>query len=243
MSGKVTKNSVIRAIGSSVLGLGALVVGLPAAHAEDLHATSEPPQATPTPGDPAPMTLSSPPARIEDSEVGSGSTKKPRMFGAMFDLGVPDGTMLSFVLRPVSIARFHAGVGYNGISPGLRIGAALLPFGWGPSLGLDYGHYFEGDANGVAGLFAGPTAENNAMLERVGYDYVALRAGMEFGGDRFTFFVRGGVSWLRMTIHELDSLIDGDDPSAGGNTTITVNQDPVLTAFGPSLQLGFIVQL
>lgn len=150
--------------------------------------------------------------------------------------------MLSFVLRPVDIARFHAGLGYNGISPGLRIGAALLPFGWGPSVSLDYGHYFEGDANGLAGLFASAD-EGSALLERVGYDYVSLRAGMELGGDRFTFFTRGGISWVRTTIHELDSLLEPGGAITNGRTTITVNQDPVLNAFVPSLQLGLIVQL
>lgn len=190
------------------------------------------------------MVLSSPPTSVVDGAPEPGeSSKKPRMYGAMFDLGVPDGTMLSFVLRPVDIARFHAGAGYNGISPGLRIGAALLPLGWGPSLSLDYGHYFEGDANGLAGLFAESTSDGSVLLERIGYDYVSLRAGMELGGDRFTFFARGGVSWLRTTIHELDSLLEGNDASASSRTTITVKQDPVLNAFIPSFQLGLIVQL
>jgi hypothetical protein len=160
----------------------------------------------------------------------------------MFDLGVPDGTMLSFVFRPVEIARFHAGAGYNGISPGLRIGAALLPLGWGPSVSLDYGHYFEGDANGLVGL-VGDAAGDSALLEQVGYDYVSLRAGMELGGDRFTFFARGGVSWMRTTIHQFEALIEPSGVTANGTTTITVNEDPVLNAFVPSLQLGLIVQL
>lgn len=190
------------------------------------------------------MLLSSPPTSVDDGSPASGeSSDKPRRFGAMFDLGIPDGTMLSFVFRPVDIARFHAGLGYNGISPGLRIGAALLPLGWGPSVSLDYGHYFEGDANGLVGLVAGSADEDSVLLEKIGYDYVSLRAGMELGGDRFTFFGRGGVSWMRTTIHEFEALIEPSGASANGNTTITVNEDPVLNAFVPSFQLGLIVQL
>ncbi len=189
------------------------------------------------------MLLSTPPTSADDAETAAeGSPDKPRMFGAMFDLGVPDGSMLSFVYRPLNIARFHAGAGYNGVSPGLRIGGALLPFGAGPSLSLDYGHYFEGDANGLAGLVAGPTEEGSVLLERVGYDFVSLRAGLELGGDRFTFFARGGVSWLRTTIHEFDALLDEGDTN-NGNTTISVSEDPILKAFVPSLQLGLIVQI
>jgi hypothetical protein len=134
----------------------------------------------------------------------------------------------------------HAGLGYNGVSPGLRIGGEFLPLGWGPSLGLAYGHYFEGDANGLAGLFGDP-GDGKALLENVGYDYFALRAGMELGGDRFTFFARAGVCWLSTTLHELDSVIASDDPNS--NMSVSVKEDPVLDAFLPTLQLGMIVQI
>ena len=155
---------------------------------------------------------------------------------------MPDGTNLSFVYRPISIARVHAGLGYNGVSPGLRIGGELLPLGWGPSLGIAYGHYFEGDANGLAGMFGDPGEEGSKLLENVGYSYFALRAGMEFGGDRFTFFARGGVCWLSTTIHELGSVIEnGDDEN--DNMTVEIKQDPELDAFLPTLQLGMIVQI
>ena len=241
-----TPDRIFRTLSSSLLGFLALSAGLPAAYAQTPDAALAPAPASP-PGpalsDPPPMLLSSPPTSLEDRDSADvQSAEKPRRFGAMFDLGVPDGTMLSFVFRPLKLARFHAGVGYNGISPGLRIGAALLPLGWGPSVSLDYGHYFEGDANGLVGLFAAAD-EDNALLERVGYDYVSLRAGMELGGDRFTFFARGGISWMRTTIHEFAALIEPSAASTNGRTTITVSEDPVLNAFVPSLQLGFIVQL
>jgi hypothetical protein len=194
-------------------------------------------------GEPTPTVATSAPVAVRDDgksgEV-EGEKKKPRQFGAMFDLGVPDGTTLSFVYRPIDLARVHAGLSYNGVSPGIRLGGEFLPLGWGPSLGIAYGHYFEGDANGIAGMFGSIDEDSSKLLENVGYDYFALRAGMEFGGDRFTFFARGGVSWLRTTIHELDAIIEPDPES---NTTVEVKQDPVLNAFTPTIQLGMIVQI
>lgn len=204
-------------------------------------APAQPP--APVLGEPTPTVASSAPVAAHDdgkSAAADGESEKPRMFGAMFDLGVPDGTTLSFVYRPIDLARVHAGLSYNGVSPGVRLGGEFLPLGWGPSLGIAYGHYFEGDANGIAGMFGSIDENSSKLLENVGYDYFALRAGMEFGGDRFTFFARGGVSWLRTTIHELDAIIEPDPES---NTTVEVKQDPVLKALTPTIQLGMIVQI
>lgn len=191
------------------------------------------------------MVVSAPPVVAEGSNEANDveRAKKPRQFGGMFDVGVPDGAMLSFVYRPFEIARFHAGAGYNGISPGLRLGGALLPFGWGPSISLEYGHYFEGDANGLISSLAGGIDQGSEIFERVGYDFVSLRAGMELGGDRFTFFTRGGISYIHSNIRNLNQVLDpGDDPTTA-NTTVVVTRDPTLQAFAPSLNLGFIVQL
>lgn len=196
-------------------------------------------------GGAAPLMLSTPPDGSVDAAEAASSSDSPhkaRQFGAMLDLGVPDGTMLSFVYRPIRMARLHAGAGYNGIGPGLRLGGVFLPFGAGPSLSLDYGHYFEGDANGIVNMF-GDTAEGRVLLESVGYDYVSLRAGVDLGGDRFTFFARGGVSWVRTTIHEFDALLAPAEREQRNGTTIVVPEDPVLNLFVPTLQLGFIVHL
>lgn len=204
---------------------------------------SAPPAPLVTPGEPAPPAPNAVALGVRDdgaSADADAERQQPRQFGAMFDLGVPDGTTLSFVYRPIDLARVHAGLSYNGVSAGLRLGAEYLPLGWGPSLGFALGHYFEGDASGVAGMFGTISDDTRKLLENVGYDYFALRAGMEFGGDRFTFFARGGVSWLRTTLHELDTIIE---PDPGSNTTVEVKEDPVLNAFTPTLQLGFIVQI
>ncbi len=229
-----------KVIGSTTLGLFALLGGLSSAAAQTPQASTVQPPA-PVLGEPTPTVVSTTPESIHDSgDNGDGDTRKPRMFGAMFDIGVPDGTNLSFVYRPIDLARVHAGLGYNGVSPGLRIGGEFLPLGWGPSLGLALGHYFEGDASGIAGMFGEIDEDSSKLLENVGYSYFAMRVGMEFGGDRFTFFARGGMTWLRTTIHELDTLIE---PDAQSNTTVTLKEDPVLNAFVPTVQLGMIVQI
>src|SRR5262245_56202837 len=80
------------------------------------------------------------------------STPLP-LVGVMLDAGLPDGANASLVLRPVSWLRAHAGGGTNAISPGVRVGATLLPFGSGPSATIEGGHYFEGNANGLAQRF------------------------------------------------------------------------------------------
>lgn len=218
----------------------------PLAGAQTPEAAAAPPAPPLAETAPAPGVLTAPavPYDATTGEAEGRAKAQPRKYGVMLDLGVPDGVVASFVYRPIKMARVHGGLGYNGISPGVRLGAAFLPFGWGPSLDLTYGHYFEGDANGLVGLIAGANQEESALLSSVGYDYVNLRAGMELGGDRFTFFFRGGISWVHTTLHNIDSLLEPEDGSAtNGSIKIEIPQDPTLNAFAPTLQLGLIVQL
>src|SRR3989442_4804519 len=71
------------------------------------------------------------------------------LVGVMADVGLPDGAGASLVVRPMKWLRVTGGGTYNMISSGVRAGASLLPFGWGPSLSVEGGHYFDGDANGL----------------------------------------------------------------------------------------------
>jgi hypothetical protein len=171
-----------------------------------------------------------------ESNAASAKDEGPGPFGIMLDVGVPDGVMLSGMYKPIRWARANLGLGFNGVSPGIRIGGALVPFGTGPFFGLDLGHYFGGDANGLVRTFASDH-EDIAVLENVGYDYMNLRLGLELGGKRFIFLVRGGFTFIRSTIHHLDSLID--EGNANSTTTVSVGEDPVLTGVGPSLDLAF----
>jgi hypothetical protein len=162
----------------------------------------------------------------------------------MVDAGLPDGANASLVLRPFSWLRAHGGGGYNMISKGVRIGATLLPFGSGPSATLEAGHYIDGDANGLAQRFAGSSFAS-PLLERVGYDYANAHLGLDFGSRRVTFYIHGGMSYVRADVHNLDSVVASTASMNGGNgsTEISIAKDPTVRAWFPSAKLGLIVYL
>jgi len=189
------------------------------------------------------------PARAQVTESLSTATavvtpKPLPLFGVMVDAGLPDGANASLVLRPFSWLRAHGGGGYNMISSGIRAGATLLPFGSGPSATIEAGHYFDGDANGLARRFAGATFQS-ALLERVGYDYANAHLGLDFGSRNVVFYIHGGMSYIRAQIHNFDSVVasTASDNGANGSTEISVKQDPTVKAWVPSAKLGLIVYL
>lgn len=198
----------------SVLGLGLALLG-GTAHGAEPTTISRVPAAAPAPTLPA--------------------------VGVMADVGLPDGAGASLVYRPMKWLRVTGGGTYNMISSGLRAGASLLPFGWGPSLTVEGGHYFDGDANGLVRKFAGSSYQSNAVLERVGYDYANAHLGLDLGYRRVTFFIHGGMSFIRASVHNIDQAIQSDPSSSG--TTVAIKQDPIIRAFTPSAKLGLIVYL
>lgn len=184
-------------------------------------------------------------AQEEVARTGSAPSPSARLpkLGVMVGAGVPDGAQASLVLRPLPWLRLHGGGGYNLISKGVSGGLSLIPFGAGPSLTVEGGHYFDGNANGIARKLAGSAFEDQAVLERVGYDYANAHLGLELGQRRFTFFVHAGLSYVRATVHNLDTQLNGSAASNGGSTTVSFGQDPVVKVIGPSLKLGFVLYL
>jgi hypothetical protein len=189
------------------------------------------------------------PARADVSATVTGvpvlTPKALPRFGVMADAGLPDGANASLVFRPSSWLRAHAGGGSNMISKGVRAGVTLLPFGSGPSATLEAGHYFDGDANGLARKFAGSSFQS-ALLERVGYDYANAHLGLDFGSRRATFYIHGGMSYVRARIHNVDSVLAAEAVANGadsGTTEVSVKQDPIVRAWFPSVKLGLIVYL
>ena len=181
-----------------------------------------------------------------DGVARNATPSAPRLpaVGVMTDVGLPDGAGASLVVRPAKWLRLHGGGTYNMISAGLRAGATLLPFGWGPSLTVEGGHYFDGDANGLVRKFAGSSYQSNAVLERIGYDYANAHLGLELGVRRVTFYLHGGMSFIRASIHNVDQAIQSGTASDGSSSTqLTVKQDPTIRAFTPSAKLGLIVYL
>jgi hypothetical protein len=164
-----------------------------------------------------------------------------KQLGLALQTGVPDGFTGSVIYRPASWVRAHLGAGYNLIGPSVQGGASLIPFGWGPSLTLEAGHFFEGNANGIARSMVGASYEDNALLDRVGYDYANAHLGFELGEESFTFFIHGGMSNISTQVHNVNVALQ-DATQAGMSTTqLTVTQAPKITAFVPSMKLGFVV--
>ena len=161
----------------------------------------------------------------------------------MLDAGLPDGVMLGAAYRPASWTRLQAGAGTNSISPGVRAGAVLVPLGAGPSATVEGGWYFEGNANGVVRQLAGPNYTDTAAAQHLGYKFVNLHAGLDFGGGNATFFIHGGMSYISTTLRNTTDLGGQTVSSQGVITSYSFNQDVTLNAWIPSLKLGLLVYL
>ena len=159
--------------------------------------------------------------------------------GVMADVGVPDGAIGSLVVRPWQWFRVYGGGGSNSVSNGWRGGFSLLPFGAGPSLSLEYGHYSEGNANGLVRRMASGQFSDSPLLNKVGYDYANAHVGLDFGGKNVIFFVHGGMSMVWAQLHGVNDAVG----NSGSSTVVTVNQDPKIKVTGSSLKMGLIVFL
>jgi hypothetical protein len=161
------------------------------------------------------------------------------MFGLSVDGGLPDGATASVIVRPVRFLRLSAGGSYNMVSPGVRAGVSLIPFNtwFTPTLNLDVGHYKDGDANPLARKLSGDPTFSNAILDRIGYDYVDAHVGLEFGKKWFTFYIHAGMSRVFSAVHELDSATASDNAM----TSVSFGKDPTITLTSVSARVGFIV--
>lgn len=160
----------------------------------------------------------------------------PRL-GVMADVGAPDGAVASLVYRPIQALQFHAGVGYNLVSNGMRAGVTLVPLGtWAtPTLSLDYGRYAEGDANRLVRMVSGDGSYSSSLLERVGYDYANGHVGIQLGRARATFYLRAGVSRITSELHGLDAMASSSD-----DASVSVG-DSRMTIWTLSARTGFVL--
>ncbi len=168
-----------------------------------------------------------------------------RRVGVMLDVGLPDGISGSVVFRPRDNVRLHAGASYNLISPGVRVGATLRAERFiTPSLAVEVGHYLSGNANLVIGRLNGDPNLDEPLLRDISYDYANAQLGLELGTSRFTFVVHGGLSWVRMTVHDLqesiDSHMDGEQSMVGA-PSVEIRSDPKLRVIAPSARVGMVV--
>jgi hypothetical protein len=164
----------------------------------------------------------------------------PGSIGVMVDAGVPDGLNGSLVYRPFRPLNLHAGVGTNLISYGVRAGASLylLPTVISPSLNVEAGHYFKGDANAAAVRYGIAAESDSPLLREVGYDYANLHLGLDIGRDRCSFYLHAGYSILRGTLHNLDELVS---EQADGELTFEMGDEATATVITPSARIGFLL--
>jgi hypothetical protein len=167
-----------------------------------------------------------------------------RSLGATLDIWFPDGLMVGAAYRPWPWLRAQAGAGWNAVSAGIRGGIVLIPFGTGPSLTLEGGHYFDGNANGIASIIVGAGYENNRAAEQVGYQFANGHLGIDIGKEYVTFFIHGGISFVHAKIHNSNDALGGQtNHLEGTSTSVTVSGDPTIRAWFPSFKLGLIINI
>jgi hypothetical protein len=174
--------------------------------------------------------------------ISAAATPEPReareprqkLLGAQLGAGAPQGLAISAVVRPVNWVRGTVGVAHNILGPGIQASVTALPFQWGvvPTFTLEAGKFFETD---VSGRFSGsfPKALDPA-LQKFGYTFTSAQLGAEFGSqERFVFFVRGGLAWVRSGLADVRSYRQG-------STTVDVT-NARLSATTPTVNLGFLL--
>ena len=170
------------------------------------------------------------------------ATKPPLPpIGIMADAGLPDGLMAALVVRPIRYLRVHGGGGMNTSSAGVRGGLSVLPLGSGPSLNLEVGHYFAGEANGLVRASVQGLGRFSSYVNSLAYTFGNAHLGLDFGERHFTFFVHGGLTFVRATLQ--DVVPPAEVGSASGRTTVAFNQDPIVRVLSPSAKLGVVVYL
>lgn len=187
--------------------------------------------------------------RTADADVAAQSppvVRKPARpaIGLLADAGVPDGGNVALVLRPAQWLRLHGGGGTNTVSGGFRAGLTVLPLGAGPSLSLEAGHYREGNANGLVRGFVGNERWLTPLFQHLGYTYGNAQVGLDLGRGPVRFYIHGGVSYLRATLHDANAALATRNASVDANgTRVTLGADPILNVVTPSAKLGLLVYL
>jgi hypothetical protein len=172
-------------------------------------------------------------------DAGARPAPRLRLLGLQLNGGVPDGGVVSLVVRPLRWVRLDAGLAYNYLNLGAQGGVTLVPFHWAivPTLRLEAGRFFRSNVGAKVARFADDVpAYLQPMLDGFGYDHASAQLGLEIGSQRsFVFYVRGGIAWVRGAFGDGRGLRDEGSP----NTEVDVTGLTV-TATGPTVNLGFL---
>jgi hypothetical protein len=181
--------------------------------------------------------IASPATALDEPAPAGAPSGEPAWLGVQLDAGVPAGVRAAGALRPWPFLRVEAGVAYNLVAPGLTAAVTAVPFHGAvrPTLGVEAGHFFEGDASRFAG---DGSAAVKKLLERVGYDYVSAEVGIEAGReDRLVFFLRVGVANLFGSVRDAAAALREVNPAL----RFTLGGDPDASGRIPSVHLGVVV--
>ncbi len=168
--------------------------------------------------------------------------RRKHILGLQLDAGVPDVTAVSVLYRPLKYVRLSGGMLYNLASYGLRGGVSVQPyFPIAPSLTLEVGHYFDGNAYDKLSKYTSIDENLRPYLQKVGYTFVNAQLGLELGHpDWFVFFVRAGISRVWTSIHNANDATKSASAGDGGLKPTFIG-DPNVRLGIPNVKLGFMI--
>ncbi len=160
--------------------------------------------------------------------------------GMQLDVGLPGAAGATLVYRPQWWLRVDGGLAYDYVGYGARGGIKVAPFRSAvtPTLGIDVGHFFTGDASALA---ATDDANQQALLKNAVYDFASAHLGLELGSQRrFSFYIRGGISYVSASAQGevLSALLN---EQLAESMLVARVGDARLRAVLPSASVGFNV--
>jgi hypothetical protein len=165
--------------------------------------------------------------------------RRQTRLGLQLDAGFPDGAGVSLLYRPWFFLRLGAGGSYNLASSGIRGSVTLAPspYFFTPTLTLEAGRMFRGDARGRFRQFGGGELDPAAdvLLSAVSYDYHTVALGFELGWQRrMVYFVHFGVTYLSATLNDFARAIRAQNPDMRVEA-----KDPTVSFSAPHVKTGF----
>jgi hypothetical protein len=121
--------------------------------------------------------------------------------GVIGDVGLPDGIAASYAYRVRPPVDLHAGLGHNTNGFGLRAGVHATPFrrrAVTPYAALEGGWFFQAETPEWMRSTAKKAGLDDKTMESLGYRYLNLaHLGARFGGGAASFYMQGGVTFIR----------------------------------------------